>query len=507
MPIPKPKKDESQGDYVGRCHTALADEYTDQKKRHAICMQTWRDRNKKNLLSVFTVAQDVELRRETLDGKEHIVLPLTALVQGTFQCANCNGPNFYPAAEFGKNPGAWNGRPVTIGHPQRNGNYVSAGDPDIWGTERIGTTFHARMEGEKLRVEAWIDPEAVERAGEAAGEVLAAAEGGDQVEVSTAAWIDEVPKVGSYAGRKYDAIQTAFQPDHIALLHLGDKGACSWEDGCGVRVASMADQTEPCCESCAAGDPCEELAAHQTARSREMAIEVALEGAYGFAYLVDHDDEWVYFAADGRKGLRRRRYTEDDDGNVMLAEDDDERVRPRTEFVAVNQEDGDMADDKQTKDRAASAPPPEKDSEHAKLDDRDKKIAEQQAEIEHLKDQISKPAAATLDEYLEQAPVELRDGLMTLHKAETRRRLELIDAVMKAEKGLYEEDELKAMKVADLERLAKLATRRSGMDYSIIPAEHSQIAALEDVDFAPTPVWDPSKIPPGMSAAARKAQH
>lgn len=46
MPIPTPHEDEGHEEFIGRCHTALADEFEDQDTRHAICEQQWRDRNK-----------------------------------------------------------------------------------------------------------------------------------------------------------------------------------------------------------------------------------------------------------------------------------------------------------------------------------------------------------------------------------------------------------------------------------------------------------------------------
>src|SRR5262245_50067391 len=47
MPIPRPRKGEKQDDYIPRCHRAIADEFPDNAQRHAVCMQTWRDRNKR----------------------------------------------------------------------------------------------------------------------------------------------------------------------------------------------------------------------------------------------------------------------------------------------------------------------------------------------------------------------------------------------------------------------------------------------------------------------------
>ena len=49
MPIPKPRKDEKESDYIGRCMSdkVMKREYPDQKQRSAVCYQTWRDSKKK----------------------------------------------------------------------------------------------------------------------------------------------------------------------------------------------------------------------------------------------------------------------------------------------------------------------------------------------------------------------------------------------------------------------------------------------------------------------------
>lgn len=49
MPIPKPKKGESKEDFVGRCmsNPTMRNEYPDRKQRFAICMDSWRNKNKK----------------------------------------------------------------------------------------------------------------------------------------------------------------------------------------------------------------------------------------------------------------------------------------------------------------------------------------------------------------------------------------------------------------------------------------------------------------------------
>lgn len=41
MPIPKPKDGEKQSEFMSRCHSAMADEFTDKAQRHAVCLTQW----------------------------------------------------------------------------------------------------------------------------------------------------------------------------------------------------------------------------------------------------------------------------------------------------------------------------------------------------------------------------------------------------------------------------------------------------------------------------------
>jgi hypothetical protein len=55
------------------------------------------------------------------------------------------------------------------------------------------------------------------------------------LEVSTGLFSDQDSVPGEWNGEAYDAILRNYRPDHLALLP-GGTGACSWEDGCGVRA-------------------------------------------------------------------------------------------------------------------------------------------------------------------------------------------------------------------------------------------------------------------------------
>ena len=89
-----------------------------------------------------------------LYGREHVVVPMAMIVPGVL--SGSKGALFYPPEEVQKDPTPWNGMPITVGHPVRNGKNVSARDPEVLDSQGIGTVLKART-GDKLRAEAWID--------------------------------------------------------------------------------------------------------------------------------------------------------------------------------------------------------------------------------------------------------------------------------------------------------------------------------------------------------------
>lgn len=168
------------------------------------------------------------IRRESFDGREHVVVPVVMICDGVMNDA------LVTHEEFGRYVDAWNGRPVPVGHPQENGEYISANRPDI--IERsIGTTFNARVDGDKLKADLWICADKATALGY--GELLASLESGGVVEVSTGYFSDDEPAPGNFNGAPYSVIHRNIRPDHLALLP-DEQGACSVADGCGTRVNS-----------------------------------------------------------------------------------------------------------------------------------------------------------------------------------------------------------------------------------------------------------------------------
>lgn len=60
MPLPKPKKDETQSDYVSRCMEAQSDEDKPQDQKLAICYSKYRDSKNEDVIEVNKYAEITE---------------------------------------------------------------------------------------------------------------------------------------------------------------------------------------------------------------------------------------------------------------------------------------------------------------------------------------------------------------------------------------------------------------------------------------------------------------
>lgn len=172
------------------------------------------------------------------EDRDHLVLPVVALVEGVVRALNSNGPELVRAERFAKQPLGWNGRPVFHGHPMRNGKPVSGNLPEILAQQKIGTVFGANVADNKLKMEAWLD---VARCESVAPELLTRAKAGEPIEISVGAFVEVSEESGVHNNRRYAAAWNEILPDHLALLPDGDEGACSRKMGCGVRAAQFVE--------------------------------------------------------------------------------------------------------------------------------------------------------------------------------------------------------------------------------------------------------------------------
>lgn len=176
-------------------------------------------------------------RRETLNSKEYLVVPLTMIVHGVL--SGSNGPLYYPQEELADGS-IWNHMPIVVRHPYKHGRPTSARQPEILNKTGIGFIFEAKpsSSGEALIAEGWFDVEATKRIHPGIYNDL---EAGRQLELSTGLQADyeKAPNGALFNGTAYRYIVRNMRPDHLAVLP-DQVGACSLTMGCGVNVTTNA---------------------------------------------------------------------------------------------------------------------------------------------------------------------------------------------------------------------------------------------------------------------------
>lgn len=151
------------------------------------------------------------------------------------------GSLLYPEQEIRRSVTAWNGVPVVINHPRKDGRHVSARHPSVLDEVGVGMIFNARIsKSGSLEAEAWIDIEKLRRVDSSLAERI---ERGDPIEVSTGLGTENELSEGTYNGRPYKAIAKNYAPDHLAILP-NERGACSIDDGCGLSVNELSKLVE-----------------------------------------------------------------------------------------------------------------------------------------------------------------------------------------------------------------------------------------------------------------------
>ena len=179
-----------------------------------------------------------QVEHQTYQGREYLVVPVTMMVEGVHN--GSHGPMLHTIEDLGLFPASWNGIPIVIDHPELNGVPISANDPKVLDNCLVGIVFNTHVDGLKLVAQAWLEEE---RLRQLSSVVLAQIEAGEPVEVSLGMFTEDIITQGEWNGEQYEAIAKNHRPDHLALLP-GGLGACSIEDGCGIRVNKEGGKNE-----------------------------------------------------------------------------------------------------------------------------------------------------------------------------------------------------------------------------------------------------------------------
>lgn len=180
-------------------------------------------------VNAFTAVDNSKIRRETVDGREYIVVPSKTLPPNIIM----NGI-LYPAEETAKHYKALEGTPAPLGHPKNaKGEWISAKDWAAIHTNHVGArNLNVNLtEDGRVEMEKWIDVEYASRT-EDGRNLLTAVEEQQPMGTSVAIWLMVHPVADGlpYTGRaEYKSM------DHDAIL-IGETPAAGTDQGVGLFV-------------------------------------------------------------------------------------------------------------------------------------------------------------------------------------------------------------------------------------------------------------------------------
>jgi hypothetical protein len=467
-----------------------------------------------NIQTYSFTANNYEIRRETHNGREHIVVPVIMLKDGVHN--GSRGPLLHLVEEYGRCPQAWNGIPVTLSHPKDNkGNLIPANSPEVIDLTSTGRIYNTHVNG-MLKAEVWIDELKCQ---ELSPETLEAIKNHHPLNVSVGVFSDEDESPGQWNGEDYTAIARNHRPDHLALL-LSETGACSWDDGCGIRANSKGgDELKKGKEDIADNKSAEELNANARGFkgicSGIQAKLDAMDNNVSTYYLEEafDDNTFIYKVRGGdAPGLYKRGYQVAIDGTISFTGEPQEVTVEKT-YTPVQgnfKTEGGMETMADKKKGCC----PEKvnliiQSEHTRFEETDREYLEglEEGTLVKLlpiepetpeapqvnKDQIAevvKDQFKTTEQFLSLAPAEVREQMehgMALYQAEREKLTSQI--VDNSGEGGFTAEELKDKPVGELKKLASLIQKPA--DYSGNGAGSTHQANTEDV---------PVLVPLGVSS-------
>ncbi len=465
------------------------------------------------MMSLYQVsANNYSPRVEKYQGKDHLIVPVVMMVEGVHN--GSAGPLFHSIEELGKYPASWNGIPVSIQHPTENGSYVSANSPDILETQTVGQVFNTYVDGEKLKAECWIDIERISAISPEAYEYLKSKR---PLEVSIGVFTDDVEKEGEWNGEEYIAIATNHRPDHLALLP-GGTGACSWEDGAGIRVNKEKEQTVPALIQAILSkgvsisvnkvsegfynilDQLRQTLSGMDTQTRSHYLEEVYEGY--FVYQQVHFTDFPNFSYS--TAYYKQKYGLDKNGKVVLNEEEPVEVTRKIVYDTVKtnkykRKGGVSVDKEKLGILVQSGVFTEADAEWLgglnaeqleklvnackvnEVDEKDDADAESvkmdtEAMVQALAERLSTP-----EQYIQIMPEEMRDQMeagLRLHKEQ---RAELIEKIVAL--NVFTEEELQKKSMDELTKLAKMIP--APKDYSLAGSKSVRMQANVDEVLLP----------------------
>lgn len=279
-------------------------------------------------VNITTKVNSQSIRRETYNGREHLVLPSYTLPANVVM----NG-GLYTAEEIDAHYQGLEGTLAPLGHPQVNGQFVSAFSPEGINAGHIGAwNRNVKKSGNRIYVEKWVD---VARAEESEGgrellERVAAIERGDEVppiHTSVAAFLDQLEPNEQQRATGAEWVAKIHSMDHDAIL-LHEIGAATPEQGVGLMV--NADLAQPLKANSGA-------LVGESYREREQRLDRAAKakfaaGADEYAWVADFTDSQAVII---RNGGTAEVFGYKSEGGVISFDDTGTAVARQESWVAV----------------------------------------------------------------------------------------------------------------------------------------------------------------------------
>lgn len=194
-------------------------------------------------INITTQVNAQQIRRETVNGRDTWIVPSYTLPAGVIM----NG-GLYPASEIDAHYQELDGTVAPLGHPQVNGEFVSAFSPEGLAGFYVGATNqNVKKAGNRIYVEKVVDVETAKlhEGGRRLLERLEALEKGEDVppiHTSVAAFLERLDANEDQQAQGAHWVAKIHGMDHDAIL-LDEVGAATPEQGVGMMV--NADQAQP----------------------------------------------------------------------------------------------------------------------------------------------------------------------------------------------------------------------------------------------------------------------
>lgn len=279
-------------------------------------------------IQVNTKVNSQSIRRETYNGREHVVIPSYTLPANVIM-----NREFYPEAEIAANYQSMEGTIAPLGHPTVDGHHVSAFSPEGLCTGFIGAwNRNVSLKGNRVYSEKWVD---VERAMESPGGQrlmgrITALENGESSEPiwsSVAVYREQIPAPEELKKQGADWVVKIHSIDHDAIL-LDEPPAAGPEKGVGLMVnADQAISLQP-----NSGALIGESYRERESRLDRAVREKFASGPEEYAWVADFTDTQVVIVCNGGKA---EVYGYSSDGGKIKFDDSGTAVARQESWVTI----------------------------------------------------------------------------------------------------------------------------------------------------------------------------